>query len=91
MSYFFSDTECFTFASHVSNMIAYGNAVILYIEGHEQAPFDLHYFFACFRSCICYLTTASVIASVLANWIIHLIPAFKVLLPNQVFFQKITV
>ena len=84
MSYFFSDTECFTFASHVSNMLAYGNAVILYIEGHE--PFDLHYFFACFKSCNSYLTTASVIAFVLANWIIHLIPAFEVLLP--VFFPK---
>ena len=38
MSYFFSDTECFTFASHVSNMIAYGNAVILYIEGMNKHP-----------------------------------------------------
>ena len=87
MSYFFSDTECFTFASHVSNMIAYGNAVILYIEGHEQAPFDLHHILLVSAPAF----ATSVIASVLANLIIHLFPAFEVFLPNPFFFQKITV
>ena len=74
MSYFFSDTECFTFASHVSNMIAYGNAVILYIEGHEQAPFDLHYFFACFRYCSSSISAAADYPKILdAGWSIQIL------------------